>query len=794
MAKDNNNINTDDLTDGGPSSSASAGAKVAATATSEATGDISVAPVEQSSPAPVDPPVRREENPFSFKHFLKWDGPVAGGTHYNHTINGVSSTGLGASATGSSSINHSRSTSNINGHGSSSTLDAPPSSNGTCCVTAGVAPGCVNAATATTITSTTTGSPSKSATTSSLNVVSSTTGARPKIPQFQSVNTLSSESKMKRSPRFPSFDSQSSLSDFADERFGSIYQSRSNSSFSSDYPPGVGGGGGGSGVGCLSAGLRGTHSSNGGEDAELLGRGYVPRSYSNYDLDSPGSAAGSTDRRHEQENDGGGTGGRLVGATEFSAALPDFVQDHLVMEQWYTTLPKGGSGGVGAGAPSGGGGVGGGGSGSSGSVDFDDMFELAGVVSSSGVGIINDMPFDLTASSTGSGRMRAGRAGGSDMGHRNSPIIPLDLPPSGGGGPPEIGLDLPHRRVTPTPSSVELPPDLTEGNAGGDIGLCGARSRPYYYSVSPPPPPGASSVSSSGTADKIHRLPDFLSDGPIHSSGRLADVTHDTPHGSETAAAAASDHRHRLQQRQREAQYQSRLEAELSENERLRRELDLSRQTVVVQARRIRELERDLESMVSSRAAAAAAAAAGGTSSGGNGGSTQSNANSFMQAKSRAATAEAELKKLRQKMSSMSVEMETLRRENEALKEEVCGGAIGGSGTGAGASVGVPRDGDGPNVNQRPRRERSSAFLRAQTIALRQAASSAENNLRQLLSGVENLRTMANQIESFSATAQAEEIGSGSTTIPLEDYLHGVDINSEDDDGDDEDDALGPAL
>ncbi|KFB51296.1 hypothetical protein ZHAS_00019347 [Anopheles sinensis] len=769
MAKDNNNINTDDLTDGGPSSSTSGTvassttgtkAAVATTASSEP-GDNVSAPVEQSVPAPVDPPTRREENPFSFKHFLKWDGPAAGGTHYNHTINGVSSTGIGLGASGgtstssSSSINHSRSTSNINGHGSSSTLEAA-NSNGTngssvdARTNAGIASGNpVNPAT--TIT-TSTGSPSKSATTSSLNVVSSTTGARPKIPQFQSVNTLSSESKMKRSPRFPSFDSQSSLSDFADERFGSIYQSRSNSSFSSDYPPGAGGSGAG-----LGSGLRGTHSSNGGEDAELL-RGYVPRSYSNYDLDSPGSAAG-TERRHEQENDGG-NGGRLVGATEFSAALPDFVQDHLVMEQWYNTLPKGGSGAGGAGIPSGGGG----GSGSSGSVDFDDMFELAGV-GSSGV-IINDMPFDLTASSTGSGHVR-GR--GSDMGHRNSPTIPLDLPPMGGVGP-EIGLDLPHRRVTPTPSSAELPPDLTEGNPDGGLG--GARSRPYYYSVSPPPPE-ASSGPSAGTADKIHRLPDFLSDGPIHSSGRLADVTQDTPHGSETAAAsaAASNHRHRLQQRQREAQYQNRLDSELAENERLRRELDQSRQTVSVQARRIRELERDLESMVSSRvtAAAAAAAAACGSSSG-NGGSTQSNANSFMQAKTRAASAEAEVKKLRQKIHSMSVEMDTLRRENETLKEEVCGGAIGGSSAGAGASAGVSRGDDGTNVNQRPRRERSSAFLRAHTIALRQAASSAENNLRQLLSGVENLRTMANQIETFGAT-QTEELGAA-TAIPLEDYLH----------------------
>uniref|UniRef100_A0A182YC80 Endosome-associated-trafficking regulator 1 n=1 Tax=Anopheles stephensi TaxID=30069 RepID=A0A182YC80_ANOST len=790
MAKDNNNINTDDLTGATPSSSVKTVPSPSSSSTAaenENHGPHTVEVAQSTSPSIAPPPAtssttphpevpRREENPFSFKHFLKWDG-----NHHHHqaTNGGAASAGGATGTNSSSSINHSRSASSINGHGSS-TLGADGGAGCSANGTNGTAGGSglvmagSNLATVTTAT-TSTGSPSKSATTSSLNVVSSTTGARPKIPQFQSVNTLSSESKMKRSPRFPSFDSQSSLSDFADDRFGSIYQSRSNGSFSSDYPAAAGGGGG------PGSGLR--EDANGieqlGEQVELL-RGYVQRSYSNYDLDSPGSSAVGPDRRNDPEvhNDAPERRG-LVGAAEFSAALPDFVQDHLVMEQWYNTLPKGGGAGSGS---------------SAGSADFDDVLDLTGVANVSGGGggaplsSCNDIPFDLTASSTTSSSRMGRDATGA--GHRHSLGVRLDLPsranpPSG----PELEFDLPPR--SPTSSSSELPPDLTEGNAGGVGEPCGSggagpggRTRSYYYSVSPPP----GTVSSGTTADKIHRLPDFLSDGPIHSSGRLADVTHDTPHASETAAAAAaaSDRRQRIQQRQRETEYQNRLGAELMENERLRHELEASRRTVSEQSRRIRELERDLETMVT------LARPGGSMQRDGGSGTTQSNASSFLQAKTRAATAEAEMKQLRQKMSSLIVEMEALQRENETLKEEACGGgAIGGS-TGAGASARV-RQNDGDRGNG-PKRERSSAFLRTQTIALRQAASTAESNLRQLLSGVENLRTMANQIEAFRVTQ--DEIKPEADSIPLEDFLHDVGINSDDDDDDDDDDdePFGPAL
>uniref|UniRef100_A0A182P1G8 Endosome-associated-trafficking regulator 1 n=1 Tax=Anopheles epiroticus TaxID=199890 RepID=A0A182P1G8_9DIPT len=770
MAKDSNNINTDDLTAATSSSSVKAVSASSSTVTDGENGAAAPAQEQQSSSPSVPPAIsstpdavpRREENPFSFKHFLKWDG--------NHQ-----STNGGAP---SGSINHSRSASSINGHGGGTLpaeggTAAAAATNGTLEPKAG-SPGLAgsnngsNNLTTVTTTTTSTGSPSKSATTSALNVVSSTTGARPKIPQFQSVNTLSSESKMKRSPRFPSFDSQSSLSDFADDRYGSIYQSRSNGSFSSDYPaPGSSGTVGGAGD------LR--ENANGieqlGEQVELL-RGYVQRSYSNFDLDSPGgtSAAVGADRRTDLEMHNEPPSRGLVGAAEFSAALPDFVQDHLVMEQWYNTLPKGT------------------GSGSSGSADFEDVLDLTGVANVSHGGaplsVCNDIPFDLTASSTTNRAARDQNATNTGAGHRHSSMgVRLDLPSRGGGGAtnppvPELGFDLPPR--SPTSSSSELPPDLTEGNAGSGVGDAGGqsgRSRSYYYSVSPPPGSGGT------TADKIHRLPDFLSDGPIHSSGRLADVTHDTPHASEGSSATVGGYRQ--SRRQWETQYQNRLGAESMENERLRRELEASRRTVSEQSRRIRELERDLETMV-------ALARPGGGGPTGSTTTTQSNASSFLQAKTRAVTAEAEMKQLRQKLSNMSVEMEALRRENETLKEEACGGAIGGS-TGAGASARVRQD--EADLGGRPRRERSSAFLRAQTVALRQAASTAESNLRQLLSGVENLRAMANQIETFRITQDEVKSEGVGVSIPLEDYLHDVGVNSDDDDDDDDDDnPFGPAL
>ncbi|XP_053684873.1 hybrid signal transduction histidine kinase M [Sabethes cyaneus] len=706
MAKDNNNINiTEELTSGSntpadlikQSSRAEQQQQQQLESNSGRTNGVQMSHPDGNSDivgATPDLP-RREENPFSFKHFLKRDSSLGGG---------ASSCNTTPASVGSNTvnINHSRSTSNINGNnnnGSSSNSTNFINGGNASCSNAGINSSAGNGA-----------SPSKSATTSSLHNTS-TTGAKPKIPQFQSVNTLSSESKMKRSPRFPSFDSQSSLSDLADDKFmANIYHSRSNNSFNSDYPLGCGG------------------SISGGSQ-------YVHRSYSNYDMESPGSVDSprliGSQNLHNSPNFGGRSRENLtthrLGASEFPAALPDFVQDHLVMEQWYNTM----------GSPK---------SVSPVSVDFEQLpdFTVNNLEqeSSGSRAMVNDIPFDLTygsVSAAGTGSVSMGTANRNRTPLRTSPNVPLDLPPQNS----NFSFDLPRmRRSTPPQQQApvpELPPDLTENSASGQG--CGSRfGFDMDRNLSSPPP--------SSTADKIHRLPDFLSDGPIHSSGRLADVTHDTPHFNSPDADA-------LQQLQR-------LQIERQENDRLRIEVDDNRRVIAEQARRIKDLEKALEATKNSA-----------TSAQGVEGIEENLDKSYL----RAATAESQVIKLRQRIKRLNAEIEALRQENDNLKEEgavggadisasegACGGAAGGSGGVTG------------NRNFGGRQPWRRTFSRAQELSreLRQAAASAENNLRQLLTGVDNLRMMASTIENIDRI----------------DISHPEDFQSDSDDND----LLGPAL
>lgn len=66
---------------------------------------------------------RREENPFSFKHFLKRDSSLGGGAVSTNT----SATGTVANGT---NINHSRSASNINGNNNCGNSSSSCTSNG----------------------------------------------------------------------------------------------------------------------------------------------------------------------------------------------------------------------------------------------------------------------------------------------------------------------------------------------------------------------------------------------------------------------------------------------------------------------------------------------------------------------------------------------------------------------------------------------------------------------------------------------------------------------------------------
>ena len=313
-----------------------------------------------------DPP---KENPFSFKHFIRRDTPS------------------------SNTINHSQSNTNIvNGNGNDISQ-----SNGT----------------------TSSQSPSKSATTSSLN---NSTGARPKIPQFQSVNVIHNQAdgKMKRSPKFSSFDSQSSLSELADER--NMHGSRSNNSFNMDY------------------------------------QFPSSRSYSNYDIE-PSSSPSILDRKQGTRNFAQRSQNNV---NNTSSILPDFVQDHL----YYN-----------ADSPS-----------ANMSPMSGDDFSLENCDQN---GSKNGRdPFDLTYSRSPHHRRR-----------NNQQTIPLDLPP----------MDRSHRSA-----SSDLPPDLMENASGSDVAV--QREETYGPHNEP------EITRDQAAIDKIQMLPDFLSDGPIHSSGRLADV------------------------------------------------------------------------------------------------------------------------------------------------------------------------------------------------------------------------------------------------------------------------------
>lgn len=364
-----------------------------------------------------DPP---KENPFSFKHFLKRD------------------------TTSNNTINHSQS------HHTSFVNENVPSSS--------------------------TQSPSKSATTSSL---SNSTGARPKIPQFQSVNVIQNQadSKMKRSPKFSSFDSQSSLSELAaDER--NMHGSRSNNSFNTDYPAAA-----------------------------------TTRSYSNYDFEPSSSLL---DRNTRQQHHLGTIRSyeaqrsqSNVNNTSNSTMLPDFVQDHLLME-YYNMNNNNSSANM---SPV---------SGDDFSLGNDLVNHQDG--SKSTRNMQNDLPFDLTFNRSPNSRRRG----------NHHPNIPLDLPAN----------DLLQRTV---PS--DLPPDLMEGSAAGSDGVAVQRE------------------------ETSQTLPDFLSDGPIHSSGRLADVaTHSADEDNVSIII-------RLQQ----------------ENERLRMDLEENRRVMLEQSSRMMDMESQIQ-------------------------------------------------------------------------------------------------------------------------------------------------------------------------------------------------------
>lgn len=376
----------------------------------------------------------RQNNPFSFKHFLKSDS--LGG-------NGNSS----SSNNNNNNINHSQSTSNIGNGNCSESLTA------------------VNGNTS---------SPAKSATTSSLHN-SSLTGTRPKIPQFQSVNLINNvESKMKRSPRFSSFDSQSSLSELTDGV--NMQSSKSNNSFNLDsynYPS--------------PSSINPKSSQN------------VQRSYSHYqdlqshDIESPLDESTSIlDRKpfplrnYSRQN-------QSSNGTTSNTVLPDFVQDHLIME-WYNTNNND--------------------SPSKSSSDFENLneFQINGTddePSSSTRSFGGDIPFDLTFNqnqetpSQTRNRIQNSR--------RNFSLIPLDLPSIH-----QISQAInPQDQPAVRPSTIDLPPDLTNSKNTNSSNANSHHHNGHHNDQAYGSHNGPEITREQASIDKLQSLPDFLSDGPI---------------------------------------------------------------------------------------------------------------------------------------------------------------------------------------------------------------------------------------------------------------------------------------
>lgn len=247
-------------------------------------------------------PVRREENPFSFKHFLNRDPTTScGATISTFVINCMPA----ASLCNDSAVNNNE-----------------------------------------------TGSTSSPTATS----FQTSTGARPKVPQSSSSSLIgnssgamgggngnvstgvpSESSKMKRSPRFSSFDSQASLAEYAATGSGVL-----------GGPNGLSSSAGISNRASPSFRINqkiddDSNSSNAPKEdltADIDRQQFVPRrSYSNYDIEmqpSPRRRAFPKNQANQSYHNSSNNPNSRPPNAEFAAAaaLPDFVQDHW-MDAWY---------------------------------------------------------------------------------------------------------------------------------------------------------------------------------------------------------------------------------------------------------------------------------------------------------------------------------------------------------------------------------------------------------------------------------------------------------------------------
>lgn len=374
-------------------------------------------------------------------------------------------------------------------------------------------------------------------------------GARPKVPQYSLHNNNSSQQqleqhhqmlpRMKRSPKFPSFDSHASLSEYSEEVSSNFVQ-RSHSNYEVETPSAT----------------------------TFNRRSPICTTQNN----STSSNIPATSNSPLSSSSTSVTGNRNT--SEFQSALPDFVKDHMVLEQWYQTNPFRSAGDANnehsTGSPP-----------SSPPPTANHFNDLESSSRRNYHHHHNSNLFDLALGSAGVGTSSSSSSSTFRLTTNNSPTVPMDLPPAN--ERIQIPLDLPHHRFNAhqpslnnnnnnnnNPSSVgDLPLDLTElhrmGNSRND--LLGGHHQQRNAESSPPP---------QVQADMMQTLPDFLSDGPIHSSGRLADVAQDLPQLDSPEENAAVNVISRLR----------------LENDRLRHELDEARRLISDQGRQINDLER----------------------------------------------------------------------------------------------------------------------------------------------------------------------------------------------------------
>ncbi|XP_018317943.1 uncharacterized protein l(3)04053 [Mycetomoellerius zeteki] len=196
----------------------------------------------------------------------------------------------------------------------------------------------------------------------------------------------------------------------------------------------------------------------------------------------------------------------------------------------------------------------------------------------------------------------------------------------------------------------------------------------------------------SGGEANVHKsLPDFLSDGPIHN--RSSD--------SEPTASMAESTEKRL----------------LFENERLRQQLEASRRQLSEKIERIRSLEAELlskkevehEETVHLEKA------------------MEQVEDNLKRSTKRAVNAESTVTSLKKEIKVLTTEISLLRLENSELRAGIS--AVSGQSESNAGAV---------NINRTIRRLARDLFA---------AASSAEVSLRQLMSGVDNLRVLASTLE-----------------------------------------------